>query len=204
MRRRLLADEGEAAEHQRDSQQLAGVDERVRVGAREPGREADDDRAGADPQVRSHTPAADDRVERAADEEERPERVQRDRPEERVPAERCVGRRASVRRRCEHGLAHRREGHGDRRRGSRHDETAEQHVAPALRQEQPRRAGAEIRDRQNAAGEVVRAEEAGRPAAALRDGLAGRRDAEERETDRPEHLRAGASPQQQRRESTQR
>src|SRR5437762_7186178 len=99
-RRRLLADEGEAAEHQPDSKQLAGVDERVRVGAREPGRKPDDDRAGADPQVRAHTPAADDRIERAADEEERPERVQRDRPEERVPAEDRKSTRLNSSHRC--------------------------------------------------------------------------------------------------------
>ncbi len=49
------------------------------------------------------------------------------------------------------------------------------------RQEQPGRAGAEVGHGQDAAGEVVDAEEAGRPARPLCDRLARRRDPEEQE-----------------------
>ena len=95
---------------------------------------------------------------------------------------------------------------GDRRcRGGRgHDERADQHVPAALRQQQPGRAGAQVRHGQDAPGEVVRAEERRAPSGPLGRRLARGRDGEEQEAESPEHLlpRAAAPEraQQERRE----
>src|SRR6266511_1260351 len=87
---RLPVDEREAGEHERDTEQFAEVDQRVVSSAGETGREGDYNRATADPEVRAHPLAANNRIERSADEEERPERVERDRPQDRVTAERPI------------------------------------------------------------------------------------------------------------------
>ena len=78
----------------------------------------------------------------------------------------------------------------DRERGrERADhESAEQGVAAAAREKEPGRAGAEEPNRQNAARDVVGAEERRAPSEPLAGGLADRRDGEAGEAGRPEGL----------------
>src|SRR5207249_11878842 len=175
----------EPAEHQRDADQLARVDERVVAGARKAGCEGDDEGAAADPEVRPNALAAEDRERRAADEDERPERVERDRPEEGVAADRAVGRRSRTGGGGDRGSVHRGEEDRRDRRRRRDRERAEEDVPGARPQLEPCRARAEVGDGEYAAAEVVGAEEPRRPACSLRGRLARRRGGAPREAEGP-------------------
>src|SRR5213076_1114679 len=86
---------------------------------------------------------------------------------------------------------HRGKEDGCDRRSGRDTEGAEKSVSRAGPQLEPRGAGAEVRDGEDAAAEVVGTEERGRPAASLRGRLARGRGGEECEAERPERLLPG-------------
>src|SRR5439155_7700316 len=99
-------------------------------------------------------------------------------------------------RRRERGQVDGSEHDGDDSRDRCHGETAEQNVSSATGQQHPRRARTEIRNGQDATGEVVRSEKGRIPGGALSRSLARGRDGEQRKADGPQRLLSGGPPQQ--------
>src|SRR2546430_2071828 len=99
-------------------------------------------------------------------------------------------------RRCERGQVDGSEHDGDDGRDRCHGETAEQNVSSATRQQHPRRARTEIRDGQDATGEVVRSEKGRIPAGTLSRSLTRGRNGEQRKAHGPRRLLSGGPPQQ--------
>ena len=141
---------------------------------------------------------AKDREQRAADKEQRSERVERDCPDESVALQSRVTGWTHVRSRRQRALRDRGERDRDDRGDQPDGQRAEQKVARPPLQQQPRRAGAEQGHRQDTTGDVVRLEKRFRPAGSLRRGLARGRDGEAREAAGPECFLAGRTPQERR------
>src|SRR5439155_8965157 len=128
------------------------------------------------------------RIERSSQKEERSDRVQRNRPQRGVSAERRVRRGPPAGRRSQQPQVERSQ-RNRHDRGQRHSyQGSRESVTRPTRQEKPGGACAEVGDREDSAGCVVRLEEARCPVDPLRDRLAESRCREETKTRGPERL----------------